>query len=141
MTKHDDDDHDDGGHALATQSQSQLLLLELVDALRDVAKAELSKGPGIAVNAWRQLYNVAADIIGDDQLARAVPVPGRPVMVVPPARRGAVQAPYPPPMAMPPGPRVPIPVGATSRPIKPSDIRSRPDVAAELERVKAGKPK
>lgn len=111
---------------------SQMRFLELLDALRDVATAELSKGPGIASNAWRQLHNVASDLLGDDQLASAVQVPGRPALVIPPARGGATQVPHRPPMGVPPPPRKPIPIGGDG------DIRKRADVAAELERVKKG---
>jgi hypothetical protein len=97
-------------------------------ALQDVAKAELAKGPGIASNAWRALYDAVAEVMGDAPMAQASPVVGRQ------------------PVTMPPGFKNPLPVkgGATpTRPDQPiiesaADIRKRKDVAAELERVKRG---
>jgi hypothetical protein len=112
-------------------------LWTLAAALQDVAKAELAKGPGIASNAWRGLYDAVAEIMGDAPMEQATPVPGRPAFVIPPAKRGAVQVPHRPPLAMPPKPRTPIPIGGQAIET-PADIRKREDVAAEIERVKRG---
>lgn len=103
-------------------------LWALAVALQDVAKAELAKGPGIASNAWRALYDTVAEVMGDAPMAKASPVVGRQ------------------PVVMPPGFKNPIPAkgGATpTRPDQPvmespADIRKRKDVADEIERVKRG---
>lgn len=123
------DDNDDTTNALT--STKQLALLELVDALRDVAKAELAKGPGIASTAWHQLANVCSDITGDEAIGHAAPVVGRQPVTMPPgykhpipAKRGAVPV---------------RPDQPTDQQLKDADIRRRADVAAEIERVKTGK--
>lgn len=141
MAKHHDDKHDDGadqGDASAHPTgQVFEALWALSAALQDVAKAELAKGPGITSNAWRGLHDAIAEIMGDQPLDHAVQVPGRPALVIPPAKRGAVQVTHKPPLAMPPGPRKPIPIGGQAIET-PADIRKREDVAAEIERVKRG---
>lgn len=117
---------------------SQVLL-----ALQGVAVAELAAGNGLTRNAWRALHDSIVDALGGEQLAHAVPVPGRPAFVVPPAKGGATLVPHRPPMAVPPQPRGPIPIGgnqprdvATVQNVVPvGDIRKREDVAAELARV------
>lgn len=111
---------------------SQVLL-----ALQNVATAELTAGNTITSNAWRALHDAVSDALGGEQLARAVPVPGRPAFVVPPARGGATLVPHRPPLAVPPSPRTPINIGAPVSVVPPpaGDIRKRDDVAAELARV------
>lgn len=111
-------------------------------ALQQLAAAELAKGPGIASTAWQQLHATIVDALGGEQLAQAVPVPGRPAFVVPPARGGATRVPHRPALAVPPVPRGPIPIGAPLRTdaapvdvVPVGDIRKRDDVAAELARV------
>lgn len=95
-------------------------------ALKELAAAELAKGPGIASNAWRKLYDVIGETVGDEPLAHASPVVGRqPVFMPryknPPAKGGAT----------------PTQPGQGVQPTA-EDIRKRDDVAAELERVKRG---
>lgn len=99
-------------------------LLGVLDAIRRVALAELAKGPGIASTAWREVADVIAPLVAEEQLGVSVPVAGRQPMMVP---RGFKNA---------------IPPKHGAQPlVHPENIKSRADVAAELERVNAGKPK
>jgi hypothetical protein len=97
-------------------------LLDVLATLALVARGELAKGPGLASNAWADMLDVLAPLIGDAPTGRAVPVREHQ------------------PLVMPPGYEHPIPPKGGAQPlIKPvDDIRSRGDVAAELERVKKG---
>jgi hypothetical protein len=126
----------------ARETPIEIKLAGVLQALQHLATAELAQGPSIASNAWRALHDAVVDALGGEQLAQAVPVPGRPAFVIPPARGGATLVPHRPPMAVPPTPRGPIPVGAPVRAdaapvsvVPPGDIRKREDVAAELARV------
>ncbi|MGD9603899.1 MAG: hypothetical protein AB7O21_19565 [Gammaproteobacteria bacterium] len=100
-------------------------VMEVFAAMQNVARAELSKGPGVASNAWRELYDSIARAFDDDELAHATPQGRQPMMI-------------------PPGFKHPIPAkrGATpTRPDQgtqptPGDIRARDDVKAELERIR-----
>jgi len=108
------------------ESPSARSTFEVLLALKDVAAAELAKGPGIASNAWRKLLDIINEGIGEEALEHAVPVVGRqPVFMPrfknPPAKGGAV----------------PTQPGQGVQPTA-EDIRKRDDVAAELERVKRG---
>ena len=107
-------------------------MFDVLLALQGVAKGELSRGPSVASNAWRKLYDVIAETLGDDHAPKASPVVGRQ------------------PVVMPPGYKHPIPAKGGAKPIRPDQgtqphpgqklagIKQRPDVAAELERLKRG---
>lgn len=95
-------------------------------SLRGLAAAELSKGSSVSSTAWRNVYDVIGEAIGEEPLGHATPVVGRqPVFMPrhknPPAKGGAV----------PTQPDQGVHLTA-------ADIRKREDVAAELERVKNG---
>lgn len=105
-----------------TPPSSAASTFAVLEALQEVGKAELAKGPGIASNAWRKLIDTIGELFGDDALGHAVPVVGRQ------------------PVAMPPGYKHAIPPKGGAQPlVKPAPtIKERADVAAELERVKRG---
>jgi len=122
MAKHDETEP---AALPATQSDRAVAMFEVLDRLHSVAKAELAKGPGIASNAWAELANAIAPLLGHDEIGRASPVVGRQ------------------PVVMPPGYKHPIPPKGGAQPlVRPeavgSDIRQRADVAAELERLNRG---
>jgi hypothetical protein len=96
-------------------------LLDVIDAIRRVAMAELAKGPGIASNAWRDLADVIAPLVGDVAQGEPIQVKGRQPVVMPPGYRHAIP---------PRGGAVPL--------VQPENIKSRADVAAELARVARG---
>jgi len=109
------------------ESASARSTFDVLLALKELAAAELAKGPGISSNAWRKLYDVINETLGEEPLAHATPVTGRqpsfmPRWKNPPAKGGAT--PTQPDQGVQPS---------------PADIRKRDDVAAELERVKQGK--
>jgi len=96
--------------------------LDVFAALALVARAELQKGPGLASVAWADLLDVIAPLIGDAPTGRAIPVAEHQ------------------PLTMPPGYEHPIPPKGGAQPlVKPENIKARPDVAAELDRVKTGR--
>jgi hypothetical protein len=109
------------------EARTRAAQLDVLLALQNVAKAELAKGPGISSNAWRELFDAVAAVLGDEPMAQAAPVVGRQPMVIPP------------------GFKHPIPAKGGATPTRPDqpvlvdgDIRKRGDVAAEIERVKRG---
>jgi hypothetical protein len=142
--------------------------LEVLQGLRDVAVAELAKGPGIASPAWRRLHNAIAKALGEEALGEAAPVRGRQPVVMPPGYRHAIPAkngavPVRPdqtralvaapraqarPEIAPSSPAAvePNPAPDEGTPAEPNpepdgtpaigDVRARPDVAAELERIR-----
>ena len=101
-----------------------LAMFEVLDALHEVAKAELAKGPGLASNAWSRVANAIAPLLGHEPIGKASPVAEHQPVVMPPG----FENPIPPK-----GGAVPI-----VRPELVNDIRQRPDVAAELERINKG---
>jgi len=112
------------------ESANARALFDVLQALQNVATAELAKGPGIASNAWRALLDIINESFGDEPLQHATPVVGRqpsfmPRFRNPPARGGATPTQ--------PGQGVQPSMSATA-----ADIRKRADVAAELERVRRG---
>lgn len=117
MSTKDEDDH---GRPFGAAD-----LLDVLDALRDVAKAELAKGPGIASNAWAKLANVIAPLVGHDELGKAAPVVGKQPAMMPPGYKHAIP---------PKGGAVPL-VQPAKLTETPGDIRRRPDVAAELDAI------
>lgn len=125
MAKNDDTEP---AELAASDRDRALVMFEVLDRLHAVARAELAKGPGIASNAWAELANAIAPLLGHDEIGRASPVIGRQ------------------PVVMPPGYKHPIPPKGGAQPlVRPEnvtesagDIRKRSDVAAELERVTRG---
>jgi len=118
-------DETEPGALSTTQGDRAVAMFEVLDRLHAVAKAELAKGPGIASNAWAELANAIAPLLGHDEIGRASPVVGRQ------------------PVVMPPGYKHPIPPKGGAQPlVRPeavgSDIRQRADVAAELDRLNRG---
>lgn len=108
------------------ESASARSTFDVLLALKELASAELTKGASISSNAWRKLYDVIGETLGEEPLAQASPVVGRqPVFMPryknPPAKGGAT----------------PTQPGQGVQPTA-EDIRKRDDVAAELDRVKRG---
>jgi hypothetical protein len=119
---------DEETKALAPRDEhaSARAMFDVLLALQEVGKAELSKGSGIASVAWRKLVDVIGEGFGEEPLPHATPVVGRqpsfmPRWKNPPAKSGAT----------------PTQPGQGVQETA-ADIRKRDDVAAELARVKRG---
>jgi hypothetical protein len=132
--------------------------LEVLASLAQLARDALASQPlSPTSTGWRRVHDACASAIGGDELAAAIPAPRgaqTPMMVprgevrgepVPPlAKRGAQPAPSRRPDLGGTGGNVLAPpsvqTGAQRAPqtgtAGAGDIRSRPDVAAELDRIK-----
>lgn len=104
-------------------------MFDVLLALQQVAKAELAKGPGISSTAWRTLHDAIAEAFGDEPIEQATPVVGRQPLTIPPGFKNPIPA---------KGGAVPVRPDQEVLP-SPGDIRKRPDVEAELARVKRGR--
>jgi hypothetical protein len=101
-------------------------MFEVLDALHRLAHAEMCSNPtNPAASSWRELANAIGAFIGYDHIPRATPVTEHQ------------------PLVLPPGFENPIPPKGGAQPVidpskitdKPADIRERPDVKAELDRL------
>jgi hypothetical protein len=130
--------------------------MNVISGLVRLAKDQLASSPlSPTSTAWRALHDHCAELLNLDELAEAQPAPRGPLVMPPRARGGAVPAPPSrpqdarqlAPMHGGTGGAVlasPVPqTGAQRSPqtglagsIRPDDIRNRPDVAAELDRLK-----
>lgn len=101
-------------------------MFEILDALHRLCHAEMCANPTNPVlTTWRELANVIAAFIGADHIPRASPVLEHQPLVLPPG----FENPIPPK-----GGATPI-VDPSKLTDEPADIRKRPDVAAELDRL------
>lgn len=142
---------------LPSDAELQGPLDEIIRALVRLSKDSLASAPlSPQSSGWRALHDACAAFLGGEQLAEAVPAPRGPLTmpprgeprgeVVPPlAKRGAVPAPRTrPDLGGTGGASLAPPTVQTGAQRQPQtgtagagDIRNRPDVAAELDRLKA----
>jgi hypothetical protein len=109
--------------------------VELLDALKALAQAEIAKGAGLSVSAWRQLHDVCAATTGAAPMLRAVPVVGRQPVMMPPRRQPIHTGGIAPARIV----EVAAHDATPAQVIAPEigNVRERPDVLAELQRVTA----
>lgn len=112
---------------MGNERNPQQALFEIFDALHQLAYAEMCSNPtSPTASTWRKLANAIGEFAGHEEIGRASPVAEHQ------------------PLVLPPGYEHPIPPKGGAKPLidpsklteSPGDIRKRPDVAAEIERVK-----